>query len=133
MGGSLFALDEEPDLTGLKTGQLRRAKRSTPWSARLVVFRFGDDRPEGLFVEREMKITAVILAAGQGTRMRSALPKVLHPLLGRPMVSYAVDTARQVTSSKPVLVIGHGREDVQAALGIARGLSFRAQLGTGHA
>lgn len=81
-----------------------------------------------------MRITAVILAAGQGTRMRSALPKVLHPLLGRPMVSYAVETAQQATSSKPVLVIGHGRDDVQAALGDrARFIVQEPQLGTGHA
>ena len=55
-----------------------------------------------------MRIQAVILAAGQGTRMRSSLPKVLHPLLGRPMIQYALEVAGEVTDSRPVLVVGHG-------------------------
>lgn len=81
-----------------------------------------------------MKTTAIILAAGHGIRMCSALPKVLHPLLGRPMVSYSVDVARKVTGSKPVVVIGHEAGAVRQALGdSARFVIQEPQLGTGHA
>ena len=65
-----------------------------------------------------MITTAVILAAGQGTRMVSHLPKVLHPLLGKPLIYYSVEVAQQVTGEKPVVVVGHGAEAVQNALGI---------------
>ncbi len=82
-----------------------------------------------------MKISAIILAAGQGTRMRSNLPKVLHPLLGQPMAWYALQAARQVTGSEPVMVIGHGAETVQQTLGgqAAGYVVQEPQLGTGHA
>jgi bifunctional UDP-N-acetylglucosamine pyrophosphorylase/glucosamine-1-phosphate N-acetyltransferase len=82
-----------------------------------------------------MKISAVILAAGQGTRMRSDLPKVLHPLVGRPMAWHALLAARQVTGSQPVMVIGHGAEAVRQALGeeAASYVVQEPQLGTGHA
>ncbi len=79
-------------------------------------------------------LTAVILAAGQGTRMKSALPKVLHPLAGRPLVYYAVATATEVTGAPPVLVVGHGAGRVRAFLGDrARYAVQSEQLGTGHA
>jgi bifunctional UDP-N-acetylglucosamine pyrophosphorylase/glucosamine-1-phosphate N-acetyltransferase len=81
-----------------------------------------------------MKITSVILAAGKGTRMRSDLPKVLHPLLGKPMFQYAIETARQVTGSDPLMVIGHEAEAVRKAVGSrARLVVQEPQLGTGHA
>lgn len=81
-----------------------------------------------------MRLTAVILAAGQGTRMKSELPKVLHPLAGRPLAAYAVETATQVTGTPPVLVIGHGGEQVRQALGAqARYVTQTQQLGTAHA
>lgn len=81
-----------------------------------------------------MKITSVILAAGKGTRMRSDLPKVLHPLLGKPMFQYAIETARQVTGSDPVMVIGHEAEAVRRVVGShARFVVQEPQLGTGHA
>jgi len=82
-----------------------------------------------------MKISAVILAAGQGTRMRSSLPKVLHPLLGQPMAWHALETARQVTGTQPVMIIGHGAEAVRQALGeqAASYVVQAPQLGTGHA
>ena len=81
-----------------------------------------------------MKVTAVILAAGQGTRMRSNLPKVLHPLLGRPLASYALEAARQVSGERPVMVVGHGSQTVQSALGeAAEYIIQEPQLGTGHA
>jgi bifunctional UDP-N-acetylglucosamine pyrophosphorylase/glucosamine-1-phosphate N-acetyltransferase len=81
-----------------------------------------------------MNVIAVILAAGQGTRMRSSLPKVMHPLLGRPLVQYGVEAARIVTGRDPVVVIGHGAEAVRAHLGEAVVFALQAQqLGTGHA
>lgn len=79
-------------------------------------------------------IQAVILAAGQGTRMRSSLPKVLHPLLGRPMLHYALDAAGRITGERPVIVIGHGADAVQAEFaGQANFVIQSPQLGTGHA
>jgi bifunctional UDP-N-acetylglucosamine pyrophosphorylase/glucosamine-1-phosphate N-acetyltransferase len=56
--------------------------------------------------------TAVILAAGQGTRMKSALPKVLHPVAGRPVVHYSVRAALEAGCAEVVVVVGHGREAV---------------------
>jgi len=82
----------------------------------------------------------VILAAGQGKRMRSDLPKVLHPLAGRPLLAHVVDTARALANLKPpaatVVVIGEGRGQVTEALGNCDDLLFvtqQQQLGTGHA
>ena len=81
-----------------------------------------------------MKTTAVILAAGQGTRMHSTLPKVLHPLLGWPMVSYSIEACRQATGRKPLVVIGHAAEQVRQALGETAEYAVQEpQLGTGHA
>jgi bifunctional UDP-N-acetylglucosamine pyrophosphorylase/glucosamine-1-phosphate N-acetyltransferase len=82
-----------------------------------------------------MSISAVILAAGLGTRMRSNLPKMLHPLLGKPMAWHTLETVRQVTGAQPVMVIGHGAEAVRQALGpqTASYVVQEPQLGTGHA
>jgi bifunctional UDP-N-acetylglucosamine pyrophosphorylase/glucosamine-1-phosphate N-acetyltransferase len=81
-----------------------------------------------------MKLSAVILAAGQGIRMKSNLPKVLHLLLGKPMAWYALETARQVTGEKPVVVIGHGADQVRQMLGDQADYVLQEpQLGTGHA
>ena len=81
-----------------------------------------------------MQIRSILLAAGQGTRMRSNLPKVLHPLLGKPLVWYAVETAKKVSASKPVVVIGHGADEVRQALGDSVDYVLQEQrLGTGHA
>ena len=81
-----------------------------------------------------MKVSAIILAAGQGTRMQSTLAKVLHPLLGRPMIFYALETAQQVSGCQPVVVVGHGADQVKATIGeSARCVLQEPQLGTGHA
>ncbi len=81
-----------------------------------------------------MSIAALILAAGQGTRLKSKLPKVLHPLAGRPLIVYAIDAAQAVSGSAPVLVVGHGAADVRAVVGERAGYVEQAeQLGTGHA
>jgi bifunctional UDP-N-acetylglucosamine pyrophosphorylase/glucosamine-1-phosphate N-acetyltransferase len=79
-------------------------------------------------------ISAIILAAGQGTRMRSNLPKVLHPLSGRPLIQYALDAVNGLTTNPPVVVIGHGADEVRQKVG--SGVRFviqQPQLGTAHA
>lgn len=83
-----------------------------------------------------MSATAVIvLAAGQGTRMRSSLPKVLHPLAGRPLLQHVVETATQLNPASIHVVYGHGGERVQQQLGsLPVQWALQAeQLGTGHA
>ncbi|XKH02169.1 bifunctional UDP-N-acetylglucosamine diphosphorylase/glucosamine-1-phosphate N-acetyltransferase GlmU [Marinobacter nauticus] len=77
----------------------------------------------------------VILAAGQGSRMKSALPKVLHPVAGKPMLHHVIDTARQLGAEKIHTVIGHGADKVQASLddGSVNWVMQTEQLGTGHA
>jgi bifunctional UDP-N-acetylglucosamine pyrophosphorylase/glucosamine-1-phosphate N-acetyltransferase len=81
-----------------------------------------------------VSVDVIILAAGKGTRMKSSLPKVLHPLGGRPMVLHSVRAARQLSDRPPVLVIGHGAEAVREAAGeSARCVLQEEQLGTGHA
>ena len=82
-----------------------------------------------------MTLDIVILAAGQGKRMNSALPKVLHPLAGKALLSHVVTTARALTPRRIVVVYGHGGEAVRDALA-APDLGFakqEPQLGTGHA
>ena len=81
-----------------------------------------------------MRITAILLAAGQGTRMRSSTPKVLHPIAGKPMIWHALESIKSATNEKPVVVVGHGAEAVAAYLGdAARTVLQEPQLGTGHA
>jgi len=81
-----------------------------------------------------MKVTAVLLAAGQGTRMKSDLPKVLHPLCGRPMLWHVLEALKLAATEKPVVVVGHGAEDVQKYLGESADCVLQEpQLGTGHA
>lgn len=81
-----------------------------------------------------MTLQSIILAAGQGTRMRSNLPKVLHPLLGKPLVYYSLNAAQKVSGITPVMVIGHGGEEVRQVVGgAARFVLQEPQLGTGHA
>ena len=78
---------------------------------------------------------AVILAAGEGKRMGADLPKVLHPVDGRPMVAYVIDAARAAGIADVVLVVGFGQEQVREALAGAE-VEFAVQdeqLGTGHA
>lgn len=80
-------------------------------------------------------LAAVILAAGQGTRMKSTLPKVLHPVAGLPMLAHVVASARTAGATTVVAVIGHGADQVRTALANT-GVRFALQaeqLGTGHA
>lgn len=83
----------------------------------------------------EKKLTVIILAAGQSKRIKSKRPKVLHPLLGRPMVWYVVDIARQLGAEKPILVIRpDNRGQFEEILGEEVTCVEQAQpLGTGHA
>lgn len=81
-----------------------------------------------------MKTTAIILAAGQGTRMKSDLPKVLHPICEKPMVWHALRAAQAASTEKPVMVIGHGADQVRDLVGdAARFVIQEERLGTGHA
>ncbi len=78
--------------------------------------------------------TAIILAAGEGTRMRSSLPKVLHGLAGRPMVRFVVDAARDAGIERIVAVVGPEADDVREAAGDGVEFALQAErLGTGHA
>lgn len=82
-----------------------------------------------------MNLHVVILAAGQGTRMRSALPKVLHAVAGKPMLGHVIDCARALSPARIHVVIGHGADRVRESLG-ADDLNWvlqTEQLGTGHA
>ncbi|WP_419572060.1 bifunctional UDP-N-acetylglucosamine diphosphorylase/glucosamine-1-phosphate N-acetyltransferase GlmU [Rheinheimera sp.] len=82
-----------------------------------------------------MALNVVILAAGKGTRMKSALPKVLHKVAERSMVQHVIDTARSLGAQAVNLVYGYGAEQLQAALG-EQPLNWvlqAEQLGTGHA
>ncbi|MCC6830186.1 MAG: bifunctional UDP-N-acetylglucosamine diphosphorylase/glucosamine-1-phosphate N-acetyltransferase GlmU [Thermoleophilia bacterium] len=81
-----------------------------------------------------MKLGVVVLAAGLGTRMRSATPKVLHRIAGRPLVGWVLAALEGVDPVHTVVVVGHGADDVTAVLpdGVATAVQER-QLGTGHA
>ena len=80
-------------------------------------------------------LAVVILAAGKGTRMKSDLPKVLHPLLGKPMLHYVLDTAEGLKPSRKLLVVGHQADRVKEAFRKWEGqfINQSPQLGTGHA
>ncbi len=81
-----------------------------------------------------MRVAGIILAAGQGTRMRSKHPKVLHPLVGKPLASYAIETVRKACDCRPVMVIGYQADAVRKALGDEVDYVVQEpQLGTGHA
>ncbi len=83
-------------------------------------------------------VATIVLAAGKGTRMKSATAKVLHPLCGQPLIHYPLQLAADLGSSRTVVVVGHQREDVESAVGGAgfQNVQFahqEQQLGTGHA
>ncbi len=83
-----------------------------------------------------LPLHVIILAAGEGKRMKSALPKVLQPIAGRPMLAHVVDTARQLRPEAIHVVHGHGGEQVRAAFAGQQDLQWAEQtqrLGTGHA
>ncbi len=80
-----------------------------------------------------MGAAALILAAGEGTRMKSSLPKVAHRILGIPMVRYVVDAARAAGCEQVVVVTGHGADAVEALLEDETCVRQEPRLGTGHA
>ncbi len=90
----------------------------------------------------QQAIDVVIMAAGKGTRMKSRLPKVLHPLAGRPLLRHVLDTAQALQARRAVIVTGHGAIEVEAACSATTGAAAQfsisyvrqePQLGTGHA
>lgn len=83
-----------------------------------------------------MNKVAVVMAAGKGTRMKSELPKVLIPVLGRPMLDYVLDALDEAGLDKVIVVVGYRADDVRQAIGNRSKVSFALQedqLGTGHA
>ncbi|MDO4574701.1 MAG: NTP transferase domain-containing protein [Planctomycetia bacterium] len=81
-------------------------------------------------------IFAIVLAGGKGTRMKSELPKVLHPVLGRPMIEYPLDALKQAGVSEIFVVVGYKAQQVECTIGNRDGLHFvlqKEQKGTGHA
>ena len=64
-----------------------------------------------------MNTTAILLAAGEGTRMKSSLHKVLHPICGKAMIDYPLDLVRELGVERPVVVVGHGAESVREHIG----------------
>jgi len=80
-----------------------------------------------------MALNIVVMAAGKGTRMKSALPKVLHRLGGRSLLQHVLDTAAGLGAARTVVVTGHGAEAVEAGAGAAVCVRQVPQLGTGHA
>jgi bifunctional UDP-N-acetylglucosamine pyrophosphorylase/glucosamine-1-phosphate N-acetyltransferase len=79
-------------------------------------------------------IQCIILAAGQGTRMKSARPKVLHLIAGRPMIDYVIDAARSISDRMPIVVTGFGAAEVENTIGDRAEYVLQAeQKGTGHA
>ncbi|MCH2147221.1 MAG: NTP transferase domain-containing protein [Phycisphaerales bacterium] len=83
--------------------------------------------------EQHKPLAAIILAAGKGTRMNSDLPKVLHPVLDKPMVGWVVDAVKESGCKRVVLVIGHGAEQVKDSIPHCEYVIQEPQLGTGHA
>ncbi|MEX1005270.1 MAG: bifunctional UDP-N-acetylglucosamine diphosphorylase/glucosamine-1-phosphate N-acetyltransferase GlmU [Acidimicrobiia bacterium] len=81
-----------------------------------------------------MSHVAVVLAAGEGTRMRSTLPKVLHPVAGRPMLAWVLEAVMETKPERTLVVVGHGADEVVAALpdGVEHCVQTE-RLGTGHA
>ena len=80
-------------------------------------------------------LAAIILAAGQGKRMQSDLAKVLHPVLGRPMLAHVLDATREAGVGRTIVIVGHQADRVRAAMA-GRGVEFALQAqqkGTGHA
>ena len=79
-------------------------------------------------------LDVIIMAAGQGTRMKSATIKILHTAAGRPIIDYVLDLAAEIGTRPPIMVVGHQREAVQQAVGArARYAVQEEQKGTGHA
>jgi bifunctional UDP-N-acetylglucosamine pyrophosphorylase / glucosamine-1-phosphate N-acetyltransferase len=94
-------------------------------------------KPKGISVSANRPAAVVVLAAGEGTRMKSKTPKVLHEICGRSLVGHVVSAARELAPDHLVVVVGHARAEVGAHLGEThpdvRTAVQSEQLGTGHA
>jgi bifunctional UDP-N-acetylglucosamine pyrophosphorylase/glucosamine-1-phosphate N-acetyltransferase len=77
-----------------------------------------------------MNLSTIILAAGEGTRMKSELPKVLHAVNGKSMLRYAIDAARAAGSQRTIVVIGNGAEKVRQVIG--ESVEFVCRKAVGH-
>ena len=84
-------------------------------------------------MDRTYSITSIILAAGEGKRMYSKLPKVLHKVCGIPMVEHVINCVRALSDEEPILVVGHGAEQVCKEISGVKFVMQERQLGTGHA
>ncbi|EIZ78787.1 bifunctional protein GlmU [Novosphingobium sp. Rr 2-17] len=85
-------------------------------------------------IDATTPLAIVVLAAGKGTRMKSDLHKVLHPIAGRPMIEHLLASAAELAPQRSVVVAGHGREQLEKALGGRAAIAVQEpQLGTGHA
>lgn len=81
-----------------------------------------------------MKVIGLVLAAGQGTRMKSKLSKVMHPICGKPMIGHIMDTLEQLGTDRTVVIIGHDSQTVKDYIGERASFALQAErLGTGHA
>ncbi len=82
-----------------------------------------------------MGISVIVLAAGKGKRMRSSVPKILHPILGQPIISYVLESIKRISPQRIVLVLGHGSNEVKKSLNYEQidSVIQKEQLGTGHA
>ncbi|MFZ4514969.1 MAG: bifunctional UDP-N-acetylglucosamine diphosphorylase/glucosamine-1-phosphate N-acetyltransferase GlmU, partial [Acidimicrobiia bacterium] len=96
--------------------------------------------PRSAVMDRERPLAAIVLAAGEGTRMRSELPKVLHPICGRPMLLWVLDSLRALPLTRIVVVVGHGGQEVTKAVQAESTLGIpiecveqSVRLGTGDA
>ncbi|MCH9019217.1 MAG: bifunctional UDP-N-acetylglucosamine diphosphorylase/glucosamine-1-phosphate N-acetyltransferase GlmU [Proteobacteria bacterium] len=81
----------------------------------------------------EREIAAIVLAAGEATRMKSDTPKVLHPIAGRPMIGHVLDALAALPADRVIVVVGPGMDDVVEAVAPAETVLQEAPLGTGHA
>jgi bifunctional UDP-N-acetylglucosamine pyrophosphorylase/glucosamine-1-phosphate N-acetyltransferase len=80
------------------------------------------------------ELVAIVMAAGKGTRMKSDLPKVLHPIAGEPLLGHVLLRVENIGAAKTYVIVGHGGEQVRQMLpGGAQAVEQREQLGTGHA
>src|SRR5579871_5120314 len=115
----------------------RAAARSRPAPRRRVVATPANPKAPATPATPALPLSVVILAAGQGKRMRSSLPKVLQPLAGQPLLAHVLALAQRLTADSIHVVYGHGGERVRAVFASsapgAQWVEQREQLGTAHA
>jgi bifunctional UDP-N-acetylglucosamine pyrophosphorylase/glucosamine-1-phosphate N-acetyltransferase len=123
-------------MASLQADQAAGEQRSHQPEADLeILLRHAPSLGENARIGAEMALEIIILAAGQGKRMRSSRPKILHPLAGRPLLGHVLAAAHALSARKTVVVHGHGAEEVRAAFDGSQveWVLQAQQLGTGHA